>query len=210
MTLTELQQRYASHPNTEAALSILKRPDVRHLYLDGLHASAAPLFFASLFTKSQGSALFILGDLEEAGYFYHDLCQTLGTEQVLFFPSSFLVFLKLCRPCRISQPVIASAAVGSPRNKPFSMITSYQNPAPSSPRDFQTPMRHQRNTDTSDSTMAMSSFGVPVRYFSTDPMRLRIKATASIPDEIMKIPSMIVILSGKTHAYRFDTGLGYH
>ena len=89
MTLTELQQRYASHPNTEAALSILKRPDVRHLYLDGLHASAAPLFFASLFTKSQGSALFILGDLEEAGYFYHDLCQTLGTEQVLFFPSSF-------------------------------------------------------------------------------------------------------------------------
>ena len=50
MTLTELQQRYASHPNTEAALSILKRPDVRHLYLGGLHASAAPLFFASLFT----------------------------------------------------------------------------------------------------------------------------------------------------------------
>jgi transcription-repair coupling factor (mfd) len=30
-----------------------------------------------------------LGDLEEAGYFYHDLTQILGTERVLFFPSSF-------------------------------------------------------------------------------------------------------------------------
>lgn len=27
--------------------------------------------------------------MEEAGYFYHDLTQILGTEQVLFFPSSF-------------------------------------------------------------------------------------------------------------------------
>ena len=33
--------------------------------------------------------VFILGDLEEAGYFYHDLTQILGTEKVLFFPSSF-------------------------------------------------------------------------------------------------------------------------
>ena len=30
-----------------------------------------------------------MGDLEEAGYFYHDLTQVLGTEQILFFPSSF-------------------------------------------------------------------------------------------------------------------------
>ena len=33
--------------------------------------------------------VFVLGDLEEAGYFYHDLTQVLGTEKVLFFPSSF-------------------------------------------------------------------------------------------------------------------------
>ena len=33
--------------------------------------------------------VFILGDLEEAGYFYHDLTQVLGTERILFFPSSF-------------------------------------------------------------------------------------------------------------------------
>ena len=33
--------------------------------------------------------VFILGDLEEAGYFYHDLTQILGAGRVLFFPSSF-------------------------------------------------------------------------------------------------------------------------
>ena len=33
--------------------------------------------------------MFILNDLEEAGYFYHDLIQILGNDKVLFFPSSF-------------------------------------------------------------------------------------------------------------------------
>lgn len=33
--------------------------------------------------------LFILNDMDEAGYFYHDLTQMLGTEQVLFFPSTY-------------------------------------------------------------------------------------------------------------------------
>ena len=33
--------------------------------------------------------LFILSDADEAGYFYHDLTQMLGTKQVLFFPSSY-------------------------------------------------------------------------------------------------------------------------
>jgi transcription-repair coupling factor (superfamily II helicase) len=28
-------------------------------------------------------------DAEEAGYFYHDLCQVMGDKQVLFFPSSY-------------------------------------------------------------------------------------------------------------------------
>lgn len=33
--------------------------------------------------------LCVLNDLEEAGYFYHDACQVLGDENVLFFPSAF-------------------------------------------------------------------------------------------------------------------------
>ena len=33
--------------------------------------------------------LFVLQDAEEAGYFYHDLTQLMGTSDVLFFPSSY-------------------------------------------------------------------------------------------------------------------------
>lgn len=46
--------------------------------------------FSSVLVQEGGCPfVFILGDLEEAGYFYHDLTQILGTERVLFFPSSF-------------------------------------------------------------------------------------------------------------------------
>ena len=89
MTITELQQRYATHPNVEAISGLLKNPSVRTLFCGGLCASAASLFSSVLVQRGEFPFVFILGDLEEAGYFYHDLTQVLGTEKVLFFPSSF-------------------------------------------------------------------------------------------------------------------------
>lgn len=89
MTITELQHQYAGHPNVEALNKLLGEPAVRHIYCGGLYASAASLFASALVEKSPCPFVFILGDLEEAGYFYHDLTQVLGTEQILFFPSSF-------------------------------------------------------------------------------------------------------------------------
>ena len=47
------------------------------------------MLFASLASKSQTQLLFVLQDAEEAGYFYHDLTQLMGTDEVLFFPSSY-------------------------------------------------------------------------------------------------------------------------
>jgi transcription-repair coupling factor (superfamily II helicase) len=47
------------------------------------------MLFASLAQKCQARLLFILQDAEEAGYFYHDLAQLMGTHDVLFFPSSY-------------------------------------------------------------------------------------------------------------------------
>ena len=44
---------------------------------------------ASLFSKGQTSLLCVLNDLEEAGYFYHDLCQLTGGDQICFFPSAY-------------------------------------------------------------------------------------------------------------------------
>ena len=83
---------------------------MRHVYLKGLLASSASVFFAAVGKESEErrtkneerrgksedrrgggtlTSVFILQDNDEAGYFYHDLTQILGTDNVLFFPSSY-------------------------------------------------------------------------------------------------------------------------
>ncbi len=93
MTIQELQQLYARHPQVKALGRALGDDKVQTLHLSGMCASSAPLVFAALAVASPEvlgqSYLFVLDDAEEAGYFYHDLTQVLGTESVLYFPSSF-------------------------------------------------------------------------------------------------------------------------
>lgn len=89
MTVTELQRQYATHPNVEAMSGLFKNLSIRSIYCGGLCASATSLFSSVLVQREEFPFVFILGSLEEAGYFYHDLTQILGTEQVSFFPSSF-------------------------------------------------------------------------------------------------------------------------
>ena len=88
MTITELQQQYAAHPHTDAVNKLLNDTSVKHLFAED-YALPLLLFSSSLIRKYDVPFVFILGDLEEAGYFYHDLTQILGTGGFLFFPSSF-------------------------------------------------------------------------------------------------------------------------
>ncbi|MDR0976503.1 MAG: transcription-repair coupling factor [Prevotellaceae bacterium] len=87
--LNELQRRYAAHPAAAAVGRLLGDAAVHSLFCKGLNGSAASLFATVLAGHSDAPFLFILGDLEEAGYFYYDLTQVLGDERVLFFPSSY-------------------------------------------------------------------------------------------------------------------------
>ena len=89
MDITELQHIYASHPNVKGLAKQLENSSVRTFFLGGLHASASPLFFSSYLKNAPWTTIFILNDMEEAGYFYHDLIQINGEENVLFFPSSY-------------------------------------------------------------------------------------------------------------------------
>ena len=89
MTIAELQQRYALHPNVSGVLHLLQEEQVKQLFLSGLCGSSAALFASTLMGRVGQPMLFVLGDVEEAGYFYHDLVQLLGDERVMFFPSSF-------------------------------------------------------------------------------------------------------------------------
>ena len=89
MDIVELQHIYAGHPNAKALAAEWENPSVRTVFLGGLHTSASPLFFSALVKEQSYTFVFILSDLEEAGYFYHDLVQINGDADVLMFPSSY-------------------------------------------------------------------------------------------------------------------------
>ena len=89
MKIQELEQQYARLPQLKALSSELGKSSGKTIFLEGLLASSAPMLFASLSAKCPRRMLFVLQDAEEAGYFYHDLTQLMGTSDVLFFPSSY-------------------------------------------------------------------------------------------------------------------------
>lgn len=98
MKIREISNIYSALPQCGAFLKAVNDESVKHLFLKGMVASSAPVFFAAAASRTGNdkkraqkplTAVFILQDNDEAGYFYHDLTQILGTDNVLFFPSSY-------------------------------------------------------------------------------------------------------------------------
>ena len=94
MDIRELQIRYSKLPQAKALLSLLGNDSRQTVQLQGLTGSAAPLFFSGVaqlmeVSRNQRAMVFILNDADEAGYFYHDLTQVMGSRRVLFFPSGY-------------------------------------------------------------------------------------------------------------------------
>ena len=98
MKIREISNIYSALPQCGAFLKAVNDESVKHLFLKGMVASSAPVFFAAAASRTDNgkkgaqkplTAVFILEDNDEAGYFYHDLTQILGTDNVLFFPSSY-------------------------------------------------------------------------------------------------------------------------
>ena len=82
-----IAKQYAKLPQVKQLAKVLEgKVTGQPIYLEGLMASSAPMVFSSLKGKL---FFFIMQDVEEAGYFYHDLCQIMGDRDVLFFPSSY-------------------------------------------------------------------------------------------------------------------------
>ena len=69
--------------------TLLKNKTSRNIFLKGLNGSGAAMTIASLFSKRRGSYVCVLNDLEDAGYFYHDLVQLTGGDGIYFFPSAY-------------------------------------------------------------------------------------------------------------------------
>ena len=117
MEIRNISNIYTALPQCGAFLKAISDESVRHVFLGGLLASSAPVFFSAVAERLNGkknskpktqncaesaqqfktqnsklktlTAVFVLQDNDEAGYFYHDLTQILGTDNVLFFPSSY-------------------------------------------------------------------------------------------------------------------------
>ena len=93
MEIQGLQALYAGHKSVKSLAKALHDVSTRTIFVEGLCASAAPLLFSSLAAACPQVVacpyVFVLDDAEEAGYFYHDLTQVLGEQEVLYFPSSF-------------------------------------------------------------------------------------------------------------------------
>ena len=108
MEIKEISNIYSALPQCGAFLKALSDKSMRHIFLKGMYASSASVFFAAVCgseerrTKSEErkgkseklkgksekstslTMVFVLQDNDEAGYFYHDLTQILGTDNVLF------------------------------------------------------------------------------------------------------------------------------
>ncbi|MBF1532537.1 MAG: transcription-repair coupling factor [Prevotella salivae] len=89
MDIQDIKQLYAKAPGTVALCKLLQENRGSNIFLQGQQASATPLLFAAVATEIKQTFLFVLQDADEAGYFYHDLTQVMGMQNVLFFPSSF-------------------------------------------------------------------------------------------------------------------------
>lgn len=94
MTIQEAAKEFATPARIEALESTLKLKKNRRVRLSGLRGSAPGMLFAGLSLregnkKNIGPRLIVADDPDAAGYLYHDLCQVLGPDRVMAFPSGY-------------------------------------------------------------------------------------------------------------------------
>ena len=96
MTLKEADNLFAT-PVRMKALKKALTGKKRRLALTGLTGSAPALLTAG-YVNSKAPSVIIADDADAAGYFYHDLCQTVGERHVAIFPSGYKRSIKYGQP----------------------------------------------------------------------------------------------------------------
>lgn len=89
MEKTAFLQLYQQDPFVQALAQQLKTANKGRFQLKGLTGSLDMVIFATLYRQIGGFHLIIAHDKEEAAYLNYDLQELLGTEELLFFPSSY-------------------------------------------------------------------------------------------------------------------------
>ncbi|MBQ0062494.1 MAG: transcription-repair coupling factor [Prevotella sp.] len=90
MEIEMLRRMYRRLPMVDLLADEIRQGRKKVITLFGLQASSLPVALSSISCDVGAKTFFIiLNDEEEAGYFYHDLCQLQGDVNVLFFASPF-------------------------------------------------------------------------------------------------------------------------
>lgn len=123
MDISEIQRIYSSHPNTAAMSKILSDRTIKYSYLKGLQGSSASLFFSNFLKRDDSIFLFILDDIESAGYFYHDITQINGESNIFFFPSSYRRAIKYGQKDSANEILRTEVLSSIQKGKPITVIT---------------------------------------------------------------------------------------
>jgi transcription-repair coupling factor (superfamily II helicase) len=89
LAFTELIEKYKHHPSSRHLLKTFQQEKHGRFFCPGLHGSSKCLFAASVIPDIGGHHICILPEKEASAYFYSDLVNLLGADQVMYFPSSY-------------------------------------------------------------------------------------------------------------------------
>lgn len=79
---------YSSHPLVESIIATLANANV-NAKIEGLVGSSKALVSSLVYSKTSTTHLVVLQEKEDAAFFYNDISSIVGTESVLFFPSTY-------------------------------------------------------------------------------------------------------------------------
>ena len=123
----EIQHIYAQHPGVDALLQLREEGGRKHAFLEGLSGSSAAMLLCGFKQRvPEQTVLVVMNDAEEAGYFYHDMVQIAGENNILFFPSSFRRAMKYGQEDdanRILRTEVMSRLTGRRRKEGLLIVT---------------------------------------------------------------------------------------
>ena len=125
MDIRHLTALYAKHQSLAALKKVIQDKKIKNIFAQGLHGSSAAFALFSLFEKGQNKFLCVLNDLEDAGYFYHDLRQlSEQSEQIFFFPSAYKRSIKYGHK-DLANEILRTEVLSMLANpsKPFVIVT---------------------------------------------------------------------------------------
>ncbi len=89
LRIDNIYAHYLNNENTIRIVDDISKGQNPNIFLKGLAGSSIAFVASACISKLNRPFIFILGDKEEAAYFYNDIANIITQEKAFFFPSSF-------------------------------------------------------------------------------------------------------------------------